>query len=419
MLMKTNIKDIAQSILINSAKYNYAGQDPFDSLNSRFFTTFPKLKKGLFGLAWIQLNKRSIVNVRSLLGVPAMRNPKGIGLFILGLLEDYQRTQESHYLAEATKLADWLLTQQSDISVWQHACWGYHFDWNARAFYVPKGKPNVITTIYVAQALYALGEVTGEAKYREPALDAAHFIVKILYCEHDGREFFAYIPGETAFVHNASLWGAAWVGFVANVTDNTEYKNLVLKVARQSVKEQGEDGSWVYGSRHHHQFIDGFHTGYNLEALHVLRKALDTDEFDSSIEQGLAYYKEHLFEQDGTAKYYHNNRYPLDMHCVSQAIFTLLKVGGTAQDVKLAEKIINKAIDTLFMPKQKRFVYQKHKNFTNKINYIRWTQAWVYYSFAYFNHFSDQQVAKDKNMAELNIAQQETPLHQQTMELES
>ena len=416
--MGNRVNVITAKILEQSKLNLFAGQDPFDSLNSRFFITFPKLKTGFFGLAWTQLNKRSIVNVRPLLGVPAMRNPKGIGLFILGLLEDYTRSKEQSYLDEAIKLGDWLLTQQSDLDVWQHACWGYHFDWNARAFYVPKGKPNVITTIYVAQALYALSEVTGETKYREPALDAAHFIVKTLHCQHDDREFFAYIPGETAFVHNASLWGAAWVGFVANVTDNTEYKHLAMKVARQSVKEQGEDGSWVYGARHHHQFIDGFHTGYNLEALHVLRTALATDEFDNTIELGLTYYKAHLFEPDGTAKYYHNNRYPLDMHCVSQAIFTLLKVGGTAEDVQLTEKIINKAIDVLYMPNQKRFVYQKHKNFTNKVNYIRWTQAWVYYSFAYFNKFSDQQNNKGNKVAEPKVAQQETA-EQQTKELGS
>lgn len=388
--MCQSLLTLNQDILIDVQQNAYAGQDPFDSLNSHFFTAFPQLKKGFFGLAWTQLNKRSIINMRPLLGVPKKRNPKGIALFILGLLEDYQRTQEQHYLTEAISLADWLLTQQSDASLWQHACWGYHFDWNARAFYVPKGKPNVITTIYVAQALFALSEVTGDEEYREPALDAAHFIVKTLYCEYDGRQFFAYIPGETAFVHNASLWGAAWVGFVANITDNEDYKLLALKVARQSVSEQASDGSWVYGARHHHQFIDGFHTGYNLEALTLLRTSLATTEFDNAIELGLNYYKEHLFEDDGTAKYYHNDRYPLDMHCVSQAIFTLLKVGGTSEDIKLAEKIINKSIDTLFMPKQKRFVYQKNKYFTNKVNYVRWTQAWVYYSFAYFNRFSTQ-----------------------------
>ncbi len=380
-----NLLKLNSKILNNAKTHNFAGQDPFDGLNSRFFSIFPRLKKGIFGLAWIQLHKRLPVNLRSLFGIPQKRNPKGIGLFISGLLEDYQATNEQHYLDEAISLADWLLTQQSDKNTWQHACWGYHFDWNARAFFVPKGKPNVITTIYVAQALYALGQVTGESKYIEPALDSAHFIVKTLYSELDGRQFFAYIPDETAFVHNASLWGAAWVARVASITNNEEYKTLALNAARQSVSEQNQDGSWVYGARHHHQFIDGFHTGYNLEALTVLSDALATTEFAGAIESGLKYYKTHLFEQDGTAKYYNNNRYPLDMHSVTQAVFTLLKVGKTQDDFELAEKIINRSIETLYMPSKQRFVYQKNKHFTNKINYIRWTQAWVYYSFAYFN----------------------------------
>lgn len=378
-------------VMLEQAKAdNFSGADPFDGLNSIFFKFFPKLKKGLFGLAWLQLHKRSAINLRPVCGIPKKRNPKGISLFILGLLEDYRSTGDQIYLDEALNLADWLLTQQSDFSVWQHSCWGYHFDWNARAFFVPKGKPNIITTIYVAQALYALSEVTGEVKYREPALDSAHFIVKALYSEVDGRNFFAYIPGETAFVHNASLWGAAWVAYVAVLSNNQVYKQLAFKVARQSVAEQGADGSWVYGSRHHHHFIDGFHTGYNLEALRLISDSLCTDEFEESISKGLTYYKQHLFEDDGTAKYYNTNRYPLDMHSVSQAIFTLLKVGRTKADFEMAEKVISRSIETLYLPKQQRFIYQKNKFFSNKINYIRWTQAWVYYSFAYFNRFKSQ-----------------------------
>ncbi|MBE0359506.1 glycoside hydrolase family protein [Pseudoalteromonas aliena] len=383
--MNNQVDLIAEKIISAAKKHDYAGQDPFDGLNSRFFNWFPGFKKGIFGLAWIQLHKRLAINLRPLFGIPKKRNPKGIGLFILGLLEDYKATNEQVYLDEAIQLADWLLTQQSDRELWQHSCWGYHFDWNARAFFVPKGKPNVITTIYVAQALYALSEITGKTKYSEPALDSAHFIVKTLYTELDGRQFFGYIPGETAFVHNANLWGAAWVAKVAALTDNQEYKKLALSAARQTVSEQGTDGSWVYGARHHHQFIDGFHTGYNLEALTLLSDALVTDEFKTAIDLGLQYYKVHLFEEDGTAKYYNNNRYPLDMHCVSQAIFTLLKVGKTAEDFAMAEKIINRSIETLYLPTHQRFIYQKNKHFTNKVDYVRWTQAWVYYSFAFFN----------------------------------
>ncbi len=385
------IININHKILEESRLNEFGGYDPFDSLNSKIFSAIPGLKKGLIGLAWIQFNKRSIFNFRKLLAVPKKRNPKGIGLFILGLLEDYKRSGNADYLNQAIELGDWLLTQQSEPLKWSHACWGYHFDWNARAFFVPQGKPNIITTVYVAKALYTLYETTSEERFLKPALGAADFIVNTLYSENDGRKFFAYIPAETAFVHNASLWGAAWVGFVANITNNDSYKQLALDVARQSINEQAEDGSWVYGARHHHQFIDGFHTGYNLEALYELKKALATSEFDESISKGLIYYKENLFETDGTAKYYYNNRYPLDMHSVSQAIFTLIKVGGTEADIDIVEKIINRSIETLYMPNRKRFVYQKHKYFTNRINYIRWTQAWVYYSFSFYNHYKSQQ----------------------------
>lgn len=385
-----DFRQINTELFDASKSSDFAGYDPFDGLNSRLFNYLPVLKKGLFGLAWIQTNKRSSLNLRPLLGVPKARNPKGVALFILGMLEDYKSSKDERFLREAKELADWLLTQRSDPANWGHACWGYHFDWNARAFYVPKGKPNIITTIYVAQALYALGEALQQEKYIEIAFDAANMIVEKLYTQADGRTFFAYIPGEQAFVHNASLWGAAWVAFVADKTQNQAYKSMALKVARQSVNEQREDGAWVYGARHHHQFIDGFHTGYNLEALDMIRAALKTDEFDHAIAKGLAFYKKELIEEDGTAKYYHNNRYPLDMHSVTQAVITLLKVSGSKEDAKLANKIIDRSIQSLYLSDKKRFAYQKHKNFTNKVDYMRWTQAWVYYAFAMFNRFSKE-----------------------------
>lgn len=382
--------ELSDLILADAKRNSFAGYDPFDGLNSWLFSRLPALKKGLVGLAWIQFHKRSPINFRPLCGIPKARNPKGVALFILGLLEDYSRTANAELLTQATELGDWLLTQQSDEKLWKHACWGYHFDWNARAFFVPKGKPNIITTVYVARALYALSEVVQTAKYQQAALNSAHFIVETLYTEYDGRSFFAYIPDETAFVHNASLWGAAWLAFAGNKLGNSAYTDLALQVAWQSVREQSVDGSWVYGSRHHHQFIDGFHTGYNLEALDMIQQALDTNEFEDAISRGLAFYKTELFEADGTAKYYHNNRYPLDMHSVAQAVFTLYKVGRTAEDRALAEKVITWSLDTMLIPGRQQFAYQKNQHITNKINYIRWTQAWVYFAFAFYHRHLQQ-----------------------------
>lgn len=393
--MSNNFLSVSEYLLSSAFKSKLYGYDPYDGLNSYFIWPFVFLKQSFVGLCWIQFCKLSPVNFRRLLLVPKALNPKGVALFISGLLQDYQRTQDARFLKQAQELGDWLLTQQCDKGVWTHPCWGYHFDWKARAFFVPKGKPNVITTVYVSRALYELGVLAQREDMRLSALASADFMVEHLATKLDGREFFAYIPGETAFVHNASLWAAAWVAFAAKQTNNPSLQDLALRVARQSVGEQRPDGSWVYGARKHHQFVDGFHTGYNLEALHEIRNALGVSEFDAAIASGLAYYKAHFFEADGAAKYYNNNRYPLDMHSVAQAVFTLLRVGGEPDDWRLAEKTLQWSMNTLYLPKQQRFAYQITPLYTNKINYVRWTQAWAYFALAFYNRYKATTDAKN------------------------
>ena len=385
------------SKLLDSIRMDgFAGYDPFDSLNSTLLKATPLYRSEWVRLAWLQLGKRSPINLRPLMRVPKKRNPKGVGLFISGLLEDYRRTGAIEYLEQARELAEWLLTQRSDVQQWQHSCWGYHFDWQARAFYVPAGKPNIITTCYVARALYQLGTVTADQNLIDIALDAARFISKQLYTEAGDRSFYAYIPGEQAFVHNASLWGAAWCAFAGKQLGDDGLIDQALRVARQSVKEQAADGSWVYGARHHHQFIDGFHTGYNLESLCLLREATATSEFDNCIREGYAYYVKTFFAEDGTARYYNNGAYPIDMHSFAQAVFTLIKVGGTADDLQLCDKVIKRALNLMYLPDKGQFVYQRTRWITNRINYTRWTQAWAYYSLAFYNRYrSEINYAKD------------------------
>lgn len=379
--MKFNaIKD---ELLIGAIEDNYSGFDPFDGLNSKFFNKFFKTN-GFIGLAWIQFFKKSPINLRTIFSVPKKRNPKGIAIFILGLISDFQRTGNEFYLKEAISLADWLLNNVSDRGIWGGACWGYHFDWNARAFFVPRGKPNVITSVYVARALYDLGEICGNGAYVNASFEVADFIYKKLLTKNAAGEYYiAYIPDEFAFVHNASLWGSAWLAFVGKKIGNENYLRVAFDVAKISLTSQSPDGSWMYGTMPHHQFIDGFHTGYNLEALYIIRSCYDTDFFDSAIASGYRYYKDNFIENDGAIKYYANNRFPRDMHCVAQAILTLTIV-GEGSDNLLVEKIINKAIESMYIKSRRRFYYQKGKYTSNSIDYMRWTRAWVYYSFSFF-----------------------------------
>jgi len=65
---------------------NWAGDDPFDGLNSRIFRAMPSLHNRIFRLILIQGMKRSPMNFRRLLLVPKGENPKGLAVFLSALL---------------------------------------------------------------------------------------------------------------------------------------------------------------------------------------------------------------------------------------------------------------------------------------------------------------------------------------------
>ena len=393
-----NVPAIIERLRTNLRQEDYAGHDVFDGLNSRFLRATGWDRYPLVRLAWIQLFKRSPVNFRWIAGVPKKRNPKGIALVVLGMMEEFERTGEGALLEEAADLARWLLQNRCMPDKWKNHCWGYHFPWEARAFYVPVGTPNIITTCYAVRALLALHLHGGQGELLEAACDAGRFIVDRLYTEYGGRRFFAYIPGERAFIHNASLWGAAVVAEIGRRVGDAEMKDLAYKVCMQSIREQSAEGGWVYGGRSHHGFIDSFHTGYNLEALHMARRSLGTSDFDAALEKGLAYYRRNFFLEDGTPKYYNDSIYPLDMHVASQAVLTCLGVGRTEEDSILAENVVGWSVANMYIERSGTFRYQITRWYKNNIRYMRWTQAWAYYALAYYlNSKAGGEHGKDRN----------------------
>jgi polysaccharide biosynthesis protein VpsJ len=382
MYMK-DLDIVCDAILDDAWKVDFCGYDPFDALSSSFFKKARLDKFSGFQIAWLQFHKRSPLNFRRFVGVPLKRNPKGIALFIMGLIERFRVTQSDKYLLLANELAEWLLSERVDQQTWNHHAWGYHFDWAARAFFVPKGKPNAITTCYVARAMRSLGAVTGNTRLTEVANDAGYFLDG-LYVQSEKGGYYAYIPGEEAFVHNASLWSAAVVAQTAADCCDNSLRERALSVARLSIGDQANDGSWPYGSRAHHSFIDGFHTGYNLEALSELQIALGVSDFSKNIDRGLEFYRNNFFEEDGTVKYYADCTWPLDTHSVSQAVLTLLKLGDGATDLEIVNRVLHRAMETLYLSSERRFVYQVTRLSKNKINYLRWTQAWAFYALSYY-----------------------------------
>lgn len=360
---------------------HFAGYDPFDSLNSSLFQSLPLISnQRFFKLIWLQLHKRLPINLRPYLGVAPSCNPKAIALILMGLVYQYKRTQDKNSLELAKTLADQLIDPPISLKNQSGKGWGYPFPWQARAFFVERDVPNIIVTSYVANALALLKTEVDDPRYTDALIEAGRFIVHHLH--EPQAHYFCYIPGEFVLVHNANLWGAVTVARAGLLSHQLEWLTLARRACEITIKAQQNNGSWVYGMLPHHQFIDGFHTAYNLEALHDYQQITGENSFNHAIKKGLTYYRTHFFEKNGAVKYYYNKNYPLDSHSVAQAILTLSKLGDT-HDIETLKKIIEFAFSQLYSFRTHQFYYQKYRIFTNKISYLRWTQAWMYYSLSY------------------------------------
>jgi hypothetical protein len=391
------IKKVAFELLSWCQDNQWAGYDPYDALNSRLFQAIPLLDFKWPRLILTQAMKRSPINLRTLFLVPKMQNPKGLALFLSATV----KLRKLRMLADdklPLHLAENLLALRSTQS--QDWCWGYHFDWQSRGLLVPKGYPNIICTTAAGNALLDCYDVAPKTLFLETAVSAAEFLLRELYREEAGdRACFGYTALAHNHVFNANLLGAAFLCRVASATGQKKYITPAIKAARLSVQEQREDGSWVYGEGTTQQWVDNFHTGFNLGALRAISRYSATSEFDSALRLGFKYYREHFFLPDGAPKYYHDRVYPLDVHSAAQSLITLAELRDLGHDnLDLAERVFQWALANLWSGRG-YFYYQKFPFFTNRIPYMRWGQAWMLMGLATFLEALDGSAGENHNSA--------------------
>lgn len=357
---------------------NFKGWDLFDGLNSRLFQATPFYRSRFLRLVWIQLFKRSLINLRTLTAVPKGYNAKGLGLFASGLFIHGQMSEGMELLEKLKGMT---------CAEYPGKSWGYNFDWQARAFYVPQGKPNIVTTVFVANAFLDHYKFTQDVASLQLADGACEFILQSLTLHEDENTLcFGYIPGEEARVHNANMLGAALLGRVYAQTGNSKYLEKSRKAMAYTIAALKADFSWPYGERSHHQFIDNFHTGFNLVALKEWIDSTRERHWQTQLEGAYSYFLETFWLKDGCPKYYDDSLYPIDIHCSAQGIVTCLKLKELdSRSLPLAEKIAHWAITNMQDKKKGYFYYQKTRFFTNKIPYIRWSQAWMFYALSLLN----------------------------------
>ena len=376
------LKTITLNLLSYCQSENFSGHDPYDALNSRLFQMFPFLDHRIPRLVLIQAMKRSPVNFRRLIRVPKTQNPKALALFLTAFLKlrHLRLLPQDDLIPLMIERLSQLRSPLDPSSPASPYCsWGYSFPWQTRSLLVPSGAPNLVCTTFVANALLDAYEAGEGAMCLEMAKNAAAYIANELYwAQTNGVASFSYpTPSSRSRVHNANFLGAALLIRMHRHTGQEALLEPALKVCRYSASRQAADGAWFYGEHSTQHWIDNFHTGYNLCALADIGTHLGTDEFKPHIQRGFDFYLKHFFEPDGAPKYFHNRTFPIDIHSAAQSIITLVRFKALSESsLPLAMSVLDWSLGHL-LSGQGYFYYQKTTHYTNRISYMRWSQAWM------------------------------------------
>ena len=254
------IKQTTSALLKYCQRNNWAGYDPYDALNSEIFKRLPFLNSRLPRLALTQILKRSPLNFRKLLLIPKTQNPKALALFLMAFL----KLDKMGLLANAdiiplmvqnlinlrsgsslTPVTRHLLPVELK-SVNRYYCWGYSFPWQGRKVLAPRGAPNLVCTVFVANALLDAYEANRDAENLRMATSAADYILNELYwTKGDSVAGFSYpVPTLQVQVHNANFLGAALFCRIYKYCKEERFLEPAMKAARCSAAQQQADGSW-------------------------------------------------------------------------------------------------------------------------------------------------------------------------------
>lgn len=378
---KIDTATVLERLLRVVKEKDYAGYNKHDGLLS------PVLSR-LFGwsrltrLAAIQLVTRSPWNIRPLLGVPGTRNPKGIGLFALALLEHGERSGNREWLDEGLRLLDWLLDNRS--RGFDGACWGYQYPWQDVGFFAPAGFPNRVVTCWIGFAFHQAWEVTGADRYVETCKEICRFLLESpnRIVDTNDELCLSYVPDASVdwAVMDVSALAAKMLSLTGSATGNEELKAEARRCIRYVANRQTDYGAWFYtdppGDSHIRH--DNYHTGIILDCIQDYGVATGDRDFDTCYERGLRYYAEELFLPDGAPKWMNDRVYPHDIHGAAQGIISFTKPRAVALGLgPVADRVLTWTMNNLYNPGDGRFYYQRGRSLTKKFTLMRWCDAWM------------------------------------------
>jgi hypothetical protein len=371
----------------------YRGYEPFDGLSS---WARPLAFGNLLGERLLmQMIRQCPLNLRPLMGVTPKDSTKGRGYMAWGYLSRYRATKREAYLDKAKRCLEWLDSHK--VPRFEYHSWSNHFDFVSRGGGYSRNDPIIVWTCLIGHAYVEAFEITRDQHWLHIADSVCRWIMDLPRERTHRGDCLSYLAHVQSSIHNSNMLGAAMLARTARHTGNEEYLEVARAAMDYSCSRQRPDGSWWYAEEEKFHWIDNFHTGYNLESLKFYLHYAGTDEFRPNLMKGLAFFKQHFFEETGRPKYYHTRVFPVDIQCAAQAIETL--AGLSAEDPECLELALRVAGWTIQNMQDEKgcFYYRQYPMVKAKTPMLHWGQATMFRALAVlFERLSLKDVAVDR-----------------------
>lgn len=355
--------------------HDWTGPDPYEGLNARRVPA-AVTRSALGRRLLIQAVKRSPLDLRGPLGI----EPRPDSASLAHVLSAYARMGRAGLLAgdQGSRRAQALVERLSELRVhrFPEAAWGYHFDVETRFFFYAATTPNTIATAFTGLALLEADSAFGTPGAGELAEGAGEFFLRRVP-QTAGSEgaYFGYLPDDRTPIHNANLLACALLTALARRTGRTDFERAARQGVAYARAHQRPDGSWPYAEDPRGGWVDGFHTGYVLDALATCAQGLDDRAAEEAYVLGLDFYARHLFADERVPKFLVDSTYPVDGQCVAQAIRTFSIAAELESDwLARAAAVFGYAVAEMDRD-DGAFAFQRHRLWVDRTPHVRWVQA--------------------------------------------
>jgi hypothetical protein len=290
----------------------------------------------------------------------------------------HQATGDSAWADKAQSALEWLIENRS--TGYSGACWGNHFDYQSRSFYLPKGVPTIVWTSLIGHAFLDGYDLFRKQKYLDVAVSACEHILRDLDTLSEGDAIcLSYIPLENKQVHNSNTLGGSLLARTFAHTRTESYRLTAQKALQYTANHQRSDSSWYYGEAANLHWVDNFHTAYVLDCFKYYFENTGDDRFVKNMMDGYKFWKKTFFLPDGTPRYYDYKTLPIDIQCSSQAIDTLVFFSDQdSESIPLAMNVAKWTIENM-QDRTGYFYYRRYSPWlVNKTPTLHWGQATMF-----------------------------------------